>query len=379
MKTYEFIVAGGGVAGCAAALAAARQGMRTALIEKTVWPGGLATSGLVLVYLPIDDGHGRQEMFGLTEELLKASNKYGPVDYTEEWKDGSRRSQIHFSPSAFVLALDELLEQAGVDVWLDTLIIGAEKESRDGLLRSITVANKSGVMTLSAPIFVDATGDADVAAFAGEEMQLATNSLVTWVVEHREKEKSSAFNFGDELSTLIMSQPIDTAYTAAGIDGRMVTSFVLDGRRNYRKLLNAEYGKGVADRHSRYPMLLPTMVPLRHTRCPKGKFVLDSGMRQRIFEDCIGLASEWRGIGAAQPIPYRALLPLHTPNLLMGGRCISAINDAWELTRVIPAAALTGEVAGVASALANRRNVLPADLDYAALADELLKRNFRLK
>ena len=86
-KTYDVAVIGGGVAGVAAALAAARRGAKTVLIEKTVAMGGLATNGLVLVYLALCDGLGHQVSFGITEELLKISNKYGPYD-PKDWKNG---------------------------------------------------------------------------------------------------------------------------------------------------------------------------------------------------------------------------------------------------------------------------------------------------
>lgn len=78
MRSFDLIVAGGGIAGCSAALAAARRGKSVALLEKSVWPGGLATAGLIYVYLPICDGCGRQVSFGLARELLTAAHAYGP-------------------------------------------------------------------------------------------------------------------------------------------------------------------------------------------------------------------------------------------------------------------------------------------------------------
>ena len=90
-KIYDIAVVGGGIAGVAAALQAARCGMKTVLIEKTVLPGGLATTGLVRVYLPLCDGNGHQVSFGITEELLRASYKYGPGDIPENWKNGKMR------------------------------------------------------------------------------------------------------------------------------------------------------------------------------------------------------------------------------------------------------------------------------------------------
>ncbi|MBO5202624.1 MAG: FAD-dependent oxidoreductase, partial [Lentisphaeria bacterium] len=133
-KIYDIAVVGGGIAGVAAALQAARCGMKTVLIEKTVLPGGLATTGLVRVYLPLCDGNGHQVSFGITEELLRASYKYGPGDIPEDWKNGknapeSGRFRALFSPASFILALDELLEDAGVDIWYDTLVCDAEVEN----------------------------------------------------------------------------------------------------------------------------------------------------------------------------------------------------------------------------------------------------------
>ena len=83
---YDVIVTGGGIAGVAAAIAAAENGAKTALIEKTAWFGGLATTGLIYFYLPVCDGCGHQVSFGLSEKLLKASFKYGPDSLNLNWQ-----------------------------------------------------------------------------------------------------------------------------------------------------------------------------------------------------------------------------------------------------------------------------------------------------
>ncbi|MBT7298002.1 MAG: FAD-dependent oxidoreductase, partial [Victivallales bacterium] len=84
-KSYDVVVVGSGVAGVAAALAAARRGKSVALIEKQSLIGGLATSGLVYVYLPLCDGNGRQILFSIPEELLKLSLRYSPFDLSDAW------------------------------------------------------------------------------------------------------------------------------------------------------------------------------------------------------------------------------------------------------------------------------------------------------
>ena len=78
MKRYDVAVVGCGVAGVAAAAAAARMGAKTVIIEKTCTPGGLATAGLINIFLPLCDGNGTQVTFGLADELIRLSLKYGP-------------------------------------------------------------------------------------------------------------------------------------------------------------------------------------------------------------------------------------------------------------------------------------------------------------
>ena len=90
--SYDVIVVGAGVAGVAAALEAARAGLSTALIEKTIFTGGLATTGLVNIYLPLCDGRGTQVSFGIAEELLQLSLKYGPGDIPAAWRQPDPRT-----------------------------------------------------------------------------------------------------------------------------------------------------------------------------------------------------------------------------------------------------------------------------------------------
>jgi len=125
----------------------ARAGLKTALVEKTVLVGGLATTGLINIYLPLCDGCGRQVIHGIAEELLHLSLKYGPGDVPAGWrgdapKEEARRYRVIFSPASFVLALDEALAHAGVDLWLDTLVCAAVMEG--ARVAGVEVENKSG-------------------------------------------------------------------------------------------------------------------------------------------------------------------------------------------------------------------------------------------
>ena len=161
LKSYDVVVCGAGIAGIAGAITAARQGMKTALIEKQCLLGGLATSGLIYIYLPLCDGYGNQVIYGFAEELLKRSVEYGPFDIPAKWGGPAnsysgitdKRYQCCFSPAGLTLTLDKMLAEAGVDLFLDTMITGAKTEN-DSIV-SINAANVSGQFDISGKCFID--------------------------------------------------------------------------------------------------------------------------------------------------------------------------------------------------------------------------------
>jgi hypothetical protein len=374
-KEYDVVVAGGGLAGVAAAVAAARRGRKTALVEKTVLAGGLATTGLIYIYLPLCDGNGTQVSFGLAEELLKASLQYGPGDIPENWcnetnAEERKRYRVVFSPASFILALDEILLKAGVDVWYDTLITDATVT--DHTLKSIEVCNKSGKGVLTATCFVDATGDADLASFSGLECPVADNALAYWAIEHRQ-DGAEAGLLGQDNRLYAGGGSNDPRMGRAGIDGRLVSEFVLKGRERYRDYLTQSHESGKQDRKSHFPLTFPAMAQLRMTRRIDGQFTLADGMEWTRFEDSIGLAADWRKSGYVWEVPYRCLVPKGIKGLLAAGRCMASAGDAWDVMRVIPVAALTGEAAGLAAALSVEHAVSPDELDYRLLQSELQK------
>ena len=186
-RNYDVCVCGGGIAGVAAALAAARNGAKTCLLEKEYALGGLATLGLIVIYLPLDDGDGQLMSTGIAEELLKLSFKYAPVKrLPEEWtrpasaeERAGKRYQTEYSPAAMILACEELLLKEGVTLYYDARITGVNAES--GKVRSVTVAGKRGAEVFRAKTFIDCTGDADICYFAGEKtLDDPTNVRTGW-------------------------------------------------------------------------------------------------------------------------------------------------------------------------------------------------------
>ncbi len=376
-KKYDVVVAGGGIAGVAAALAAAEMGARTAIVEKTVFFGGLATTGLIYAYLPICDGAGTQVSFGLAEKLLHASIKYGPGTIPKNWnarpwsKECGTYATI-FSPASFVLAIDELLEAAGVDVWVDTLICGAELDGRQRL-KNIIVENKSGRGNIAADCFVDASGDADVVRRAGGKIELGNNYLAVWVLQQQKNITGADFE-----ALLKMRYCCEGAADRQGSTGHEISRFVMESRALLRKYYAQEYTAGNGDRASLYPVILPAMPQYRKIARIIGQGTLIDNQHATCFEDSIGMAGDWRKSGYTWEMPYSTLLPETVKGILAAGRCTSAAGDAWEITRVIPTAAVTGEAAGVAAALAVREKTTPDLLAVKEVQSALRARGIKL-
>lgn len=370
-KTFDVLIAGAGVAGVAAALECARSGLRTALVEKTVFVGGLATTGLINIYLPLCDGLGHQVTYGIAEELLHLSLRYGPGDVPDGWREGRGRYQTPFSPASFVLALDETLEAAGVALWLDTLVC---QPVMDGTrIVGLEVENKSGRGVLRAACVIDATGDADVAYRAGAFCAESDNWLSLWAMQVSYAKAQQVVAQPDVTALLDCIRlggdawgrgaPPD-APKFSGTDGAQVTRFILESRRLLREHYAARHAAGGdSNRHKLFPVTLPAMAQFRTTRRIVGQATLTDGQDGVHVPTSVGLVPDWRKPGPVWEIPYGALLPRGVTGLLAAGRCISSAGDAWEVTRVIPPAALTGQVAGVAARLAISGDTTPDALN----------------
>ena len=190
-REYSVAVCGGGFGGISAALAAlaaARAGAKVVLFEKEYMLGGLGTAGLVTIYLPLCDGVGHQVSFGIAEELFRLSIKHGADGrYPANWLDGvgtgsenDPRFEVIYNPNVFAILAEKLLLSEGVDIMYGSYAVDATvKEKR---IESLTVVNKSGHTKYFVKSVVDATGDADIAHFAGAKCETHKNGnvLAAW-------------------------------------------------------------------------------------------------------------------------------------------------------------------------------------------------------
>lgn len=382
---YDVVVCGAGVAGIAAAVSAARQGAKTALIEKQCLLGGLATSGLIYIYLPLCDGYGNQMIRGISEEMLKRCVDYGPFDVPEQWggpKGGNPgcveakngRYACCFSPAGFSLTLDKMLAEAGVDLWLDTVMIEVGKNGN--AVSSVTVFNASGKVEIAGKCFVDATGGAYAVQLAGGKIHRTENRITPWVMEMAED--SSFFHFTGDLHIQgawksfaggSLESSAGAPVCADCSSGKAVTDFVRQAWQLMRTRYDAETDPEA--KRKTYPVHLPAMPQLRKIGCIDALKILKDEDHDRRFEDSIGLVGDWRKPAPVWDTPYRALVPRDIDNILAAGRCIGTLEDAWEVYRVIPVAAMTGEAAGVAAALCAGHGLLPANLPYDLLKKQL--------
>ncbi|MBQ9803164.1 MAG: FAD-dependent oxidoreductase [Clostridia bacterium] len=381
-KAYDVVVVGGGIGGVAAAVAAAREGASVLLVEKLINLGGLATEGLISWYEPICDGAGTQMIAGIGEELIKLAASVGFDSLPEKWGGGTctpnRRGAYasHFSPTFFSLALDKWVQEAGVELLFDSRATYPKMEGNRCV--GVIVENVSGTELYPAKVVIDATGDATVMHRAGVPCLLGENYLA-YVTHGFTYESAKTYAEDGNLrvfrkwknagSDLWGNGHPEGRALFGGVDAREVTEFITVGKA--RTLSYYEE----TDKNGREIMTLPTIPQFRKVRHIVGKTTFDGTEDGKNCADSIGTTGDFRFPGKHFAIPYSTLYHEEFPNMLAAGRIISAHGEGWEITRVIPVCALTGEAAGVAAAMAAKEKTP----DVTALSVEALQQKLRDK
>lgn len=358
-ESYDVVVVGGGIAGVSAAVSAARGGAQTLLIEKSVNLGGLATNGLISWYEPLCDGQGVQMVKGIAEELITLCAKYSFDNIPESWGGSghntprNERYSTYFSPTVFSAALDEFVTSNGVTLRFDTFATYPVMKGK--LCEGVITESCSGAEYFGAKTVIDATGDATIAHRAGIPTVEGQNYM-TYVahgcsLSGAERLCSDA-DFSAFRKWLWLGSDMfgnghpEGMKRIAGTNADDITEYMLMSKACLLEKIKS------MDKNSFDIMTMPFMPQLRTIRriCGETDFNAIDG---ETYDDAIGNCGDFRPSGAGKhyQIPFGALYHAEFPNVLAAGRIISAPQgDGWEIARVIPNCALTGEAAGKAAA-----------------------------
>jgi len=379
---YDVAVCGGGFAGISAALAAARQGKKTILFERMFMLGGLGTAGLVTIYLPLCDGLGHQVSFGIAEELLHLSISQGAeARYPANWLDGigtrgekDKRFEVQYNPQLFAILAEKLLRDEGVDVLYGSSVVAVTKQNDK--IEHLIVENKSGRAAYRVKSVVDATGDADIAQFAGAPTDCFRqgNVLAAWYYSFGRNGYAlnllGASDIPDEEKKGKETGEYLVNRRFTGLDAEEISEQVyLSHRSAYNDIM-----KKRKDDPNLIPVTIATVPQIRMSRKIVGEYVLSAKEMHQYFEDSIGMVSDWRKRGPIYEVPFRTLYSAAVKNLICAGRCTSVNEAMWDIMRVIPCCAVTGQAAGTAAAMTDDFTAL----DVSALQKKLKDNGVRL-
>ena len=385
----DVVVAGGGPGGILAALAAARTGARTLLIEHYGFLGGMATAGLMTSFngfrneVPPDH---IQTVRGIAQELVDrlrtAGGACGCTAHGNfgDLEPGTCPYAVSFDPEVLKQVALEMIHEAGVRLMLHTTLCDVLAEGRN--VTAAIVESKSGRQAIQGRIYVDATGDGDLAARAGARFDKA--------------EKTEQHMMGLTLMVRVTGLPrpgpgerrlwcngITTRWgpRIGDIDGSDVqdlTAAELATRRalgDYMAQLRAEFPDAALVESA-------TMVGVRETRRIVGLYTISE-------QDCLSGCSQPDSIAVSSnpvpgyygkrrffehlgfEIPYRSLVPADLDNVVLGGRCISACQPAFQSARSMAPLMAISQASGTAAALCVAAGCRPADLDAAVLQEKL--------
>jgi len=413
---YDVVVAGAGSAGSSAAITAARQGARTLLVDRLAFMGGTSTAVLDTFYAFYTPGERpRRVVGGLGWEVATSLKKDGLA--FERPNTYGAGTGITYDAEALKVLWERLATDAGAEVLLHTWATGARVE--DGRLRAIRLWNKGGERWVAATAFVDASGDADVAAMAGVPhdapsdggpVQSASTLFKVANVDvgraasvpKRElwQRMREAAETGDYRLPRIEGSWHRTPHEGVVLihmtripnvdatDPAQLSAAEIEGRRQVR-----EYHRFLRDRLPGFErsVIVATSpaIGIRESRRVHGDYRLTRSdvLEGRRFDDEIALCgapiedhhaggdTDWQYVGRSgiYGLPYRTLLPQRIDGLLVAGRCFSATHDAHASARSMATCMAMGQAAGTAAAMAAAGNVPPRAIEASALRDRLMR------
>lgn len=385
---WDVIVVGGGPAGCTAAISAAREGAKTLLIEAMGQLGGMGTAGMVPAWCPFSDGE-KIIYRGLAEKIFNASKKAVPHEGKQ------KLNWVSINPEYLMTVYDRMVAESGAEVLFFSRVASVEMAA-DDTVDAIIVANKSGLVAFKAKVFIDATGDGDMAAWAGASFKRGDD-------KGQVQSSTLCFSFanvdtyhyttGPSLHTSNKNSPVYKAIASGKyplIDSHLCSNLIGPDvvQFNAGHLVNVDStdpwataramatGRQIAEQYleamkefqpktfgGAFLIKTASLLGVRDSRRIEGDYIftVEDWMERKTFEDEIGRNCYYIDVhkpghkatrykkGESHGIPYRCLTPKGLKNVLTAGRCISTDEEAFGSLRVMPPCLVTGEAAGMAA------------------------------
>jgi hypothetical protein len=416
---YEIVVLGGGPAGIAAAAAAAAHGRKTLLVERYGFLGGMGTAAGVTNFCGLyGNVHGeiRQVVHGVADELLARIDRLGGLN-APHLVFGKTKAQA-YDTAAYKCAADDLLQASGAEILFHALAAGVVMGT-DDTIEALLVETKSGREAVLGKIFIDCSGDGELAAWAGAPFELgdgAGNFLYPTMMFRVNGVEAAAA--GADIPALMeqaerrgmtfprkgaivrpQRNPLEWRVNVTqlrksdgsavdGTDAAELSIGEIEGRRQALAFFDF-LRRDVPGFANAYIVDIPPQLGIRETRRITGRYQLSGGdvISCQNFADTIGVNGwpiekhvagdvlwQWPDIPRSRGynhLPYRMLLPLDVRNLLVAGRCASMTHEGQSAARVSGACFVMGQAAGSAAHLALAAGSEPADIAIDELQNVL--------
>lgn len=376
-RETDVLVVGGGAAGFAAAVSAARAGVRTMLVERYGYLGGLWTGGIVLVVISTHatrDGELTQVVRGVGGDLMDRLAKVRPGIVNYEPGKHNPTSD----PEATKFVMDQMITEAGVDIafhcWATDVIM------EGGTIRGVVFDSKAGRQAILAKVVVDTTGDGDIFAAAGAEHEQRLHAVGLphrlGNVDRADKDKLAEAGY----ARLGSIEPLDSVRwvnlrgpSTNGLDIGELTRLEIEHRKaiweRVQKMRATPGGEEL------FLLQVAPQIGVRTTRLLAGTHQLTykESREPRSFPDTVAVGGAQNGRHAGWPIPYGVLLPKKLDGLLTAGRSSCVDEKLVEDMRLIASCLTTGHAAGAAAALAVMDRCQPREVDIAKLRKLLVE------
>lgn len=414
LKDVDVIVVGSGSAGCNAAIAAARNGARTMLIERFGFLGGTSTQVLDTFYGFYTPGSQSHKVVGGIPDDVIAGLKQMNAAFERPNTFGAGTG-ITYDPYLLQIIWERLALEAGVEILFHSFCTDVVMDN--GHISGVIVDGKRGLMQINARVVIDTSGDADVTHFAGAPYEIAGDvdpaQTLTTTFRMMDVDIDRAKAFGKKAMWQKMQEVAERGEydlprregswhitTLDGVIHTIMTRIADIDPTDPVQLSKAEiHGRAQTIEYARFLQeqipgfenarltWMSSPIGVRETRRIYGHYRLtrDDCLSARKFEDAIAACgapiedhhasadTKWEYIpdGMTYDVPYRALLPKDVAGLLVAGRCFSATHDAHASCRSMAQTMAMGQAAGTAAALSIKDDVLPHELSVPKLQQTL--------